>query len=276
MDGVERYFPRISHPQSSWFAFAWWCLANPLFSAIGVRRIRQFGVSSWPRQWIEDFGGKRVAIIGSGPSLDLASPEFLNEFETRVYINHAASRIEKVAGSYIFTTDGAALIQFAREAGTGILKRLGPDRCVFAPIYQDQYRHFTPAGRALFSWLPPHETNLKVEAKHIGPFALPYTIRCHPRKPDLERLELVRHSPPAMPILEESSALSAILFATLNGARDIQLIGCDFSGGHAESLAIKQVAAIPGQYKSAAQTCRQLIEVLGKHGITLRNASLEV
>ena len=272
----RQYFRFVLHPHNSLAAHLWWCIANPFNSAIGRFRIAGWAATAWQDLWREDFAGKRVVIIGTGPSLDRVDDSYFERFDTRVHVNFAASRIERVEGSYFFTTDAGPLIEYAQEYGVATFKQLGPDRCIIAPIFFDQYREFTPLGRALFTWLRADATVLKFETRKIGQLRIPYTVRVYPHQPDLATYRLQRTPAPSLPIFAGSSTLSAILFAALNGAASINLIGSGFVSGRAGSAGSIQGDAMAEEYGEAAATYRQLEEVLSRSGIELRNDSWEI
>lgn len=268
---ASRYFNYSYHPNKSRLHYLRWAATLPFRSRIGGAAIAQHARGSALDVWGDDFGGKRTLIVGSGPSLDKVGDSFFAGFDTIVYINFALSRAGRDGCEYFFTTDSGPISEFIDAKGVEPFQRLGAERCVFAPVFQDQWQGFTPEGRKLFTWLTCDKARWSLETRSVFRVKLPFALRYHPRQPDWERFSLPE-SGRKLPILNYTSALSAVLFAAVNGSQDIGLIGCDLSAGRAAIVGNAQ--ADPGKsFTGAAVEFNRMASALAQSNVNVVNHS---
>jgi len=246
-------------------------LILPPRSFIGAGRIRNHVAGrTMPAAWGRDFPGKSILIVGTGPSLDKVDGSFFDRFDTTIYINFALLQVKFDRPEYYFTTDIMPTRDFCAIYGPNSLDRLGPDRCVFAPVYLDQWELLSQFGRGKFTWLGSDGASWDGHAFRSLP--LPIMWRYYPRQPDWDQFTL----PPAgltLPILRHTSALTAVLFAAMQGSREIGLIGCDFSTGRAQSIEAAQTASSGNVFSGAASELRAMAEALRRQSVVVTNHS---
>lgn len=247
-------------------ATIWWR------SLIGGRAIARTVPDEMPPVWVEEMAGKRVLVVGSGPSLDRVDSDFFDGFDAVLYINFAIRRLRHRPTEYFFTTDIGPFREFVDAHGAAVFEELGKEHCVFAPIFLDQYQMMTTRGRALFSWMRYDRAEIRVRPIKVGPLRLPLMIRYHPRQPDWEAFVL----PAAgrrIPVLDHTSALTAVVFAATMGAREIGMIGCDLSAGRAASVDSRQITPEGNPFTGAIAELEGLQAALARHGVALTNHS---
>lgn len=272
---ASRYFRYGYHPNNSRLQYARWAITLPVRSRVGAAAIARTTRGPQPESWSQDFAGKRALVVGSGPSLDKVDDAFFDGFDPVIYINFALNRARHKGSEYFFTTDSGPIREYIDKKGDADdFARLGPQRCIYAPVFQDQWQGFTPEGRALLTWIGCDAAAWRSQKVRLGPLSLPLVLRYAPRQPVWSDFTL-----PApgrrQPVLDHTSALSAVLFAAVNGAREIGLIGCDFSAGRA--LAAGSDQPDPGTtFSGAAAELGRMAEALKRQGITVVNHSWTV
>lgn len=272
-EAAEQVFHRYPVPGEGlhrlWW-FARFVAIVPFSSWRGGRALQRHVDDQVPAIWPADFAGKRALIIGTGPSLDRVGPAFFDDFDVLVYINFALRRATFDRPEYFFTMDPGPSRQYIDAYGTEAFRRLGPDRCVIAPIYFDFWHLMTEQGRAMFTWLRPDATVWQTERFKSVPF--PVVLRHYPRQPDWRDYRLPQLGR-EIPILKPTSALTAVMFAAMCGSRDIGLIGCDFSDSRAASMGNVQTALAAGTFNSAREEFMAMQASFGTQGIRLTNHS---
>lgn len=241
-------------------------------SFIGGRAIARYVNPDVPSIWSEEMAGKRVLVVGTGPSLDRVDAGFFDSFDAVLYINFAVRRARDRAGEYFFTTDIGPFREFLDIHGAEVFERLGKEHCVFAPIFLDQYQMMTSRGRELFSWIRYDRAEVRVRSIKVGPLRLPLMIRFHPRQPDWSTFSI----PPkgrCMPVLDHTSALTAVVFAATMGAREIGMIGCDLSAGRAVSVQSAQITPAGNPFAGAIAELENLQAALARQAVVLTNHS---
>lgn len=252
--------------------YALWAALHPLKSWHGYRAMRRREPALPPACWAGDFSDKRVLVMGTGPSLDRATPEFLAGFETVIHINYALQRPVPDRTRYFFTTDLVAVVPMIERFGIEPLVELGKDRCILAPVFFDQYPMLTAKGRDVFTVLRADRAHWRTHTVGVRGRRIPLTLRYHPRQPDWARFELPQPGM-EMPVVDHTSALSAVIFAAINGARNIGLVGCDFSAGRAESVRSDQATPDSQIFAGAAGEYHRLREALRALGLEVTNHS---
>jgi hypothetical protein len=252
--------------------YALWMLLHPWKSRSGYRRLMARDTSPLPATWNADFAGRRVLVMGTGPSLDRAPEGFAADFDTVIHINFALRELRQEATSYFFTTDLVAVVPMIEKFGVAAFETLGRDRCIFAPVFFDQYPMLTEKGRELFTVLSADAASWRAQRVGLGPLALPLALRYHPQQPDWDRFHLPEPGL-SQPVIDHTSALSAVLFAAIHGARDIGLIGCDFSAGRAASVSADQAGSDVNIFSGAAEEFRRIASALARTGTSVVNHS---
>lgn len=281
LDGGEhrpnhrRYLHGVPKLDSRW-AYARWALANPWRSYTGGKAIEAYVGDQWPAIWAADMAEKDVLIVGSGPSLDRVDDGFFARFAAAIHINFAIRHHLSSASAYFFTTDLGPIDGLLENYGADPFVARGAERCIYAPVFLDQWHMIKEEGRALFTMLRHDAAEWRPQNASLGPLKVPYTLRYYPRQPDWESFEL---PPPGrrLPVMDHTSALTAIIFAAMNGARKIGMIGCDFSG-EARSKIAQGVQALPGPkcFSGAADEFARIQTALARSGIEVTNHSWEV
>lgn len=279
---TRKYMNTVRIPHHSRSLFLRWMLTVPFRSRFGGSRIARYVNQPAPSAWAEDLAGKRVLIVGSGPSLDKVAPGFFDDFDTIIYINFALKRMRGTGSEYFFTTDLGPVREFIDAYEEKAFLRLGKDRCVYAPIYLDQYSMMKPAGRELFSWLRFDNAGwrtqsvklarMKLAGLKLDKLTVPLVLRYHPRQPDWDAFQLPSGGR-TLPILDHTSALTAVLFAAMHGSRSIGLIGCDFSAGRASTVATTQDIPTANTFSGAASEFRKLAAALARQDVEVTNHS---
>lgn len=243
----------------------------PRRSRAGARLVRDHVQDApIPDTWLRDFTGRSTLIVGTGPSLDKVDRSFFDRFDTKVYINFALRQATFEGTEYFFTADISPAKEFCARYGPDHFRRLGPDRCVLASLYADQWFMLTEEGRRSFSWLRPDAMEWKGQRFNSVP--LPVMWRYYAKQPDWGNFAL---PPPGrvLPILHPTSALTAILFAAMMGSNTIGMIGCDFSAGRAPSMAAVQAGVPANAFSEAAGELTGMSKALESYGITVTNYS---
>lgn len=270
------YLRRYPHPNSSRLALVQWAARMPFASRKGERRIAQLAAAAWPDTWAQDMAGSRVLIVGSGPSLDRVSADFFASFDTALYINFAFERRWTDRPAYFFTTDMGPAVQFAERFGREAFAANGAQRCVIAPVFYDQPVRLTDEFLSLFTFVQPQHSEWRIRKGHVGGRLVPQTIARHPVQPRWESYALPDRAEAVVPVVDYTSALTAMVFAAINGAQDISLIGCDFSAGRAQSVDTVQQASGAATFGDARGEYDRIAAMLERHGVAARNLSWEV
>lgn len=271
---ARRYFGKVVHPNASRLNYLRWLLSNPVRSRSGARIIERAAENPPLPIWKDDFAKRKALVVGTGPSLDRVAPEFFDQFDTILYVNFAIRIASGRFGEYFFTTDIGPLREYIERNGADKFLSLPREKRIFAPIFFDQVHDFTPAGLDLTTIVACDRAEWDLETRRRLGLTLPFALRYRPCQPEWSNFTL----PPAgghMPILETTSALSAVLFAAMNGASEIGLIGCDFSAGRAGVVQSGQ--SDPGNmFSRAVHTFKSMANALARQGVLAKNHSWEV
>lgn len=266
------YFNKWPIINTSKLAYLRWIPKAPFLSRTGGRAITAYAQGPCPDAWQRELAGKRVLVVGSGPSLDRVDSAFFDGFDAFLYINFAVRRRRGAPGEYFFSTDAGPTREYINKHGVADYLALGRDHCILAPIFLDQWHALTPRGRALFTWLAFDEAHWFTQGVGTASVKLPLLWRYGPRQPDWESFSLPARGR-TQPVMGHTSALSAILFAAIHGAREIGLIGCDFSAGRAASVQSNQVAASQSTFSGATAEFHRIAAMLARHDIAITNHS---
>jgi len=261
--------------------FALWALRLPITSLKGAVKIRRLSKDNFDSIDSKHFKSKNILIVGSGPSLDLVDQEFFAQYDSIICINYAIARFEKRKETLFFTTDIGVLINLINDMGRGVFDTLGRRRSIIAPIFFEQIDDLPESHLREFTWLRPSSLTFKFEKakrfKFLGISRIPYSARFYPAQTSsvlkLPCYEGEREQISQIPILEHTSALSAIWFAASCGAQRIDLIGCDFSEGRAKGIMSTQPLPTENTFSGARSSFIQTREALATKGHVIRNLS---
>lgn len=277
-------FKSSPHPNQSAFIFLMFVLLIPFKSVLGYFRLQRVEVLD-AEKWRAAMCSEKVLIVGSGPSLDRMPRRNFHNYKVIIYINHAAKLIipNFDGEQFLFTTDVLPIRDLISDAPPALYEELCQHNRIIAPIFFEQMPLFTEESRAFFTVVKPDAVGLKFYKKAIRIFgktvSIPYTFRLHPRQPTHANLDTFFASDgfaSGIPIVESTSALSAILFSAKCGAGAVDLIGCDFSAGRTTIVANAGVESTGATFTGAADRFYDLQGYLEARGTTLRNLSWEV
>ncbi|WP_201485996.1 hypothetical protein [Pseudomonas sp. OF001] len=252
-----------------------WALTVTISSLLGYIKLLTIRTKKDLPEWESAIKNKKVLIIGTGPSLDKADKEYFERFDTHIYINHAI-KIKDKENSFFFTTDVGVLNDITKMPYFSKIETLGNKRSIVAPIFFQQC--ISPNTQLLnkITWIAPDSARYKISFKKILKIKLPLPPVLWPKQPSLKELDQWFYSKEqvlSFPIIEKTSALSAILFAAKYRPQKIRLIGCDFGEGRALALS-KELHQQPiGAFSGAANTFTSLKEYLKQKSIPVENDS---
>jgi hypothetical protein len=267
----RRYFTKVVHPNASRLNYMRWLVTNPMRSRRGARIIANSAENPPLTKWLGDFDGRKALVVGTGPSLDRVGNAFFDQFDAIIYVNFAIRLAKGRPGEYFFTTDIGPLREFIERNGDAKILSLPRQNRVFAPIFFDQVHDFTREGLALTTIVAFDRAEWHLETRQRFGLNLPFALRYRPCQPEWTDFTL---PPPSgrMPVLETTSALSATLFAAMNGAVEVGLIGCDFSAGRAG--VVKSDQSDPGNmFSRAIDTFEHMSAALARQGVAATNHS---
>ncbi|AKM11296.1 hypothetical protein [Croceicoccus naphthovorans] len=271
--GASPFLRDYPHPNASAMARLRWMARSPLATRRGEQVVERIGANPWPDLWRQDMTGRKVLIVGSGPSLDRVDSAFFDGFDTALYINFAFGRAQPGPVRYFFTTDLGPGIEFIARFGDTAFRDAGAARCLYAPIFYDQAANLTPEFLSLFTVIRPERVGWRFRHGTLAGVKLPQTLARYPIVPDFDLYDLPSPASARLPVVETTSALSAAILAGIMGAREIGLIGCDFSAGRAGSVDTLQKAAGATQFRDARSRFEAIAAMLDRHGIATTNHS---
>lgn len=218
-----------------------WALTVPIMSFLGFLKLKSISKKKDCLEWRESFSAKKVLIVGTGPSLDNVSDEYFLNFDTIVYINHAIKCSGKVEDEYFFSTDVDVVKGIADKPYFKKIETIGNVKSVLAPIFFQQVFFLKNKFKKSFSWLVASEASYKIHriSKSFFDFNFPVTAVFWPKQPDIEELDIwfsQKQQVCFFPVVESTSALSAILFVAKYRPLQVSLIGCDFGVGRSKSI----------------------------------------
>ena len=219
----------------------YWALTVPFMSFLGYLKLKSISEKKDYLVWRESFGAKKVLIVGTGPSLDNVDDEYFLNFDTIIYINHAVKFSGKVKDEYFFSTDVDVVKGIADKLYFKKIETIGKAKSILAPIFFQQVFFLKDNIKKGFSWLVASEASYKIHrvSKSFFDFNFPVTAVFWPKQHDIKGLDiwfLQEQQVCFFPVVESTSALSAILFVAKYRPLQVSLIGCDFSVGRSKSI----------------------------------------
>lgn len=219
----------------------YWAISVPISSRLGFIKLKDISEEFDNDEWLTSFSNKKVLIVGTGPSLDRVNESYFLKFDTIVYINHAIKCSGSVKNEYFFSTDINGVKDINSKDYYQNIKRIGKNKSIVAPIFFQQVFFLKKEFIKDFSWISANRAAFKVHkiSRSLFGFNLPVTAVYWPKQPNVRSLEswfLQNNQVKDFPVMETTSALSAILFVAKYNPKEISLIGCDFGSGR--SLAV--------------------------------------
>lgn len=219
----------------------YWALTVPFMSFLGYLKLKSISEKKDYFEWKESFGGKKVLIVGTGPSLDGVDDDYFLNFDAIVYINHAVKCSGKVKDEYFFSTDVNVVKSINDKPYFKNIETIGRVKSVLAPIFFQQVFFLKKKFKKCFSWIVANKANYKFHrvSKGFLGFKFPVTAVFWPKQPDIQDLDRWFSQTQQVcffPVVESTSALSAILFVAKYSPSNISLIGCDFGVGRSKSI----------------------------------------
>jgi hypothetical protein len=260
-----------------------WALSVSAISLIGYFKLNSMSVKKDLPEWKLAISKKRVLIVGTGPSLDKVDKTYFNKFDLIVYVNHAI----KILGdrdSLFFTTDVGVLKVITEKEYFNNILSLGVAKSIVAPIFFQQSLFLDDEFKNRFTWISPNSAKYHISFKKVNiwkklNFYFPMPPVFWPKQPDIHQLDQWFNSVDqvqSFPIVESTSALSAILFCAKYEPSSINLIGCDFGGGRAAALSSELHKHPEGFFDAAISKFSAIKEYLNGRGVVVENDSWNI
>ena len=213
-------------------------IVGPVKTLLGYSKLKKISLKSDLPQWNTSFYNANVLIVGTGPSLDKVEAAYFSKFDTIIYLNHAIKLASKLSDEYYFSTDAYVTKDIELEPYIQNIYNLGPEKSILAPIHFQSLIEINKQFLNRFSLISANQASYKSYESSIK------NIKYHryiywPVQPDYHDLEKwfsQNEQTLFFPVVESTSALSAILFAAKYRPKSISLIGCDFSKGRSNKL----------------------------------------
>lgn len=223
----------------SFISKLYWAFTVPISSFLGFLNLKKMSVQKDKKNWIQSFYNSNVLIVGSGPSLDKVDEDYFSKFDVIVYINHALKCSGKINDEYFFSTDINVVKGIEEKEYWKKIIEFGNSKSVVAPIFFQQSLRLSKKFKESFSWIVSHDASYRVHkmSKSIFGLKIPVTAVYWPVQVDdkiLDNWFSQENQVDFFPVIESTSALSALLFVAKYQPKHISLIGCDFSSGRSE------------------------------------------
>jgi hypothetical protein len=219
-----------------------WMLTVPVSSLLGYYFLKCISIKSDLEIWKKSFSEKKVLIVGTGPSLDRVNDNYFSKFDTILYINHAVKLAgKKTSNEYFFSTDINIAKNIKKTDYYHKILQIGSKKSIIAPIFFQQILSLKQKDRGSFSWIAASNAMYKKHKLNRSIFGLNFPITTvywpqQPKKKQLDEWYLKKDQVIFFPVIESTSALSAILFIAKYRPYSVSLIGCDFSVGRSELI----------------------------------------
>lgn len=250
---------------------------RPLSSYIGFKKLKRLSLKKDNPVWARSFNNKKILIVGTGPSLNKVKPEYFLRFDTIIYINHAIKLAGKSKDEYFFSTDIDVASKIQEKYYIQNIIKLGSERSILAPIHFNSLLKIDKDFIDMFSFITANEAYYKTY-KSNKPF-VSFIYRRHiywPVQPNYQNLEewfSQNEQVLFFPVIESTSALSAILFAAKYLPNSISLIGCDFSKGRSKLVAEDNPAKEFNPFSESKERFIFLQKFLDDKGVKVNNDS---
>lgn len=262
----------IKKNQDRMRAFFFVITALPL-GIVALPLIYKLSIKQAPKSWGSAFEGKKVLILGTGPS----SENFKNcvgqsPYDAVVYLNHAVDWSGGTSCEWFFSTDVRRVKEvFAKRGGIVNIPR---SRRVLAPIAPFQIILY-PIKISMLNLIFNSKFSVKMKplSRHIFwkkiKISLPYFFLSPKVKSEdhidqwLKERENILH----LPLYSGTSALSAMMFAAFSRPALIHLMGCDFQDHDQRNRTGRD------RFEKAPNQFARIQRILRTHGVDVRNLS---
>lgn len=256
----------------------YWAITVPVTSFVGFYNLKIIKEKNDRKEWGISFKNKKILIVGTGPSLDKVSKDYFLNFDTIVYINHAIKCFGKVKDEYFFSTDVGVVKDIKKKNYYNNISILGKGKSILAPIFFQQTLCLKKDFKSDFSWIIANKAKYKVHwvNKTVLGLRHPVTAVYWPEQPDTNQLNIwfsKKNQTHFFPVIESTSALSAILFAAKYRPKNISLIGCDFGMGRSKSIINDCPASVTNAFTGAKEKFYFLENYFLKESIPINNDS---
>lgn len=245
---------------------------DALLSYTGMKLALSWSEEVDASAWHADFSGKRVLIIGSGPSIDHVEAEYFYKFDTIIYINHAISNKIHSKISYFFSTDLPRVQGVLRDFPDDVLAIDEARRVIYLSFVRLSAGMLKARGLFRFKAHPRYEfVRWRVPGDRMWPAYY---------QPERASDAAVRRwidgdpSMTRMPARGGSSAFGAMLFAARHRPTEIRLIGVDLNDGRSRALSGVAGKAVFGNW--ARERFEDLARILRDGGVPVVNDSWTV
>lgn len=257
-----------------------WFISITITSFLGYIRLKNLAVKNDNEKWKESFCDRNVLIVGTGPSLDKVDEDYFKKFDVIVYINHAIKISGNSDDEYFFTTDVGVVKDIMQTSYYKNILMLGDNKSIVAPIFFQQVLMLSESFIDKFTWIKASEAKFTFFKRklNLGPFKFTshFPPSYWPQQPGYRELDIWFDNKDQVnyfPVIESTSALSAILFASKYRPRSIRLIGCDFGDGRAELVKKTNQLNSPNVFNGAKEKYEFIEGFLSSKGIECANDS---
>lgn len=251
----------------------------PISSFLGYKKLKKMCLKEDEPQWYKSFHNRKVLIVGSGPSLDKVDSKYFSEFDVIIYINHAIKLSGLCNDEYFFSTDINATKRILNKEYFKNVVKLGRKNSIIAPIH---FNSILSSERFLnnFSLIAASKPNYIKTLSIKTTLGLSYPRLVYwPVQPSIRELETWFSASEQVlyfPVIESTSALSCILFASKYFPKSVTLIGCDFSKERSKLVINENPAHDINPYEDSRSKFYFLRNFLNKKNILLENHSWTV
>lgn len=249
----------------------------PVSTLLGYWKLKKISIKNDIPQWHTSFHLRKVLIVGTGPSLDKVENDYFSKFDTIVYINHAIKLAGLSADEYFFSTDINAIKRIKDKEYCKKLLKLERNRLIIAPIHFNSILSLRRNFISNFSFIAASKPMYKKVLLIKTIFGFSYSRFIYwPEQPNIKRLESWFSKFDQVlyfPVIESTSALSAILFAAKYCPQSITLIGCDFSESRSKLIINEQPARDINPFSESKKKFLFLQRFLKEKGIKVENSS---
>ena len=262
----------------SLFKKLYWALTVPMSSRFGYIKLKKISKKFDSTEWLDSFSHKKILIVGTGPSLDKIDKNYFLGFDTVVYINHAIKCSGNIKNEYFFSTDVNVVKDISNKDYYQNIKIIGKNKSIVAPIFFQQVFFLKKEFIKDFSWISANRAAFKIHntSRSLFGFNLPVTAVFWPIQPNVSSLEYwfsQNNQVKDFPVMETTSALSAILFTAKYNPKEISLIGCDFGAGRSQAVIKDCPATEENVFSKAVNKFYFLQKYFKEKGILLINDS---
>lgn len=256
----------------------YWASSVTTSSFLGYIKLKKISEIVDNKKWISSFYNKKILIVGTGPSLDNVNENYFLNFDAIIYINHAIKCSGKVEDEYFFSTDVNVVKGISNKPYYEKIQKIGSEKSILAPIFFQQVFFIKKEFKERFSWIIASQAAYRIHKmnKSFFGFHMPVTAVYWPKQPETNELEFwfaQQNQVTFFPVIESTSALSAILFVAKYSPEHISLIGCDFNAGRSQAIVDNCPDTILNIFSEAIEKFYFLKNFLEKRKITLHNNS---